>query len=147
MPVIGFGFTKISMERKKSNVKGEIKVNNNFSIKDIEQTDLALGKSKEKGLRFHFEFTSKYEPAVADLVMGGELLYLGDAKLQADILKEWKKSKKLLKEVTPEIVSAIVNRCNTESVVLSREINLPPPVPMITPQLMEQAGKGKGYIG
>jgi len=141
MPVVGFGFTKISMEKKKAKAKGEVKVSNNFSIKDIEQTELSLGDAKEKALKLVFEFVSKYEPDVAGVVMEGEILYLAEQKMQADVVKEWKKSKKLMKEITPEIMSSIINKCNIESVVLSREINLPPPVPMLTPQLMEKAGK------
>lgn len=144
MPIVGFNFTKINMERKQVDVKGEIKVNNNFSIKDIESKEVTIGRTKEKVLKFTFEFISKYEPELATLLLGGEILYLSDAKVQADVMKEWKKSKKMLSAVTPELVSAIVNRCNVESVVLSREINLPPPVPMLTPELMEKAAaKGK----
>lgn len=79
MPVVGFSFNKINIE-KKSALKGKISIKNNITVKDVAQRDLSLGKSSEGGLGFVFEFTSKYEPNFAELLLGGEVIYIDDAK-------------------------------------------------------------------
>ena len=44
----------------------------------MEEADLSLGKSKQSGLRFVFEFTSIYDPKVGEITLNGEVLYLED---------------------------------------------------------------------
>ena len=127
--IIGVNFRKLHMEKRNS-ASGKIDINNNVSIKDIEESDFSLGKQKQKGLTFIFEFTSKYEPDVGDILFTGELLYLGDQKTNEDILKGWKKGKNAPKEIMEDVINTILTRCNIEALLLSRDINLPPPVPL-----------------
>ena len=56
--IVGFGFTKLSAEKKEA-AKGKIDINNNVTVKDVLEDSLAL-KDKQSVLRFVFEFTSKY---------------------------------------------------------------------------------------
>ena len=51
MTIVGFDFTKIEAE-KKAPIKGKININNNVSIKMVEQQDLALGQEKKNVLKF-----------------------------------------------------------------------------------------------
>ncbi len=127
--IIGFNFKKISIE-KRNPITGKVDISNNASVKDVEESDFSFGKQKQKGITFHFEFTSKYEPDIGDLFFSGELLYLGDAKENEGIIKGWKKSRSLPKEIMAEVVDTILTRCNIEALILSRDINLPPPVPL-----------------
>ena len=53
----------------------------------------------------------------------------GSAK-QEEILKSWKKSKQVPKETMTEILNTVLMRCNVEALMLSRDVNLPPPIPM-----------------
>ena len=46
MPIVGFNFTKIDVERKGGNISGKVNISNNISIKNVEIKDLALGKTK-----------------------------------------------------------------------------------------------------
>ena len=96
--IVGFGFTKLSAEKKEA-AKGKIDINNNVTIKNVEESDLALGKDKQNVLRFIFEFTSKYEPNVGTILFEGELLYLEEPKKAKEILSGWKKDKKIPKEL------------------------------------------------
>jgi len=115
---------------KEGTIRGKISINNNVSIKDVVEVDLALGKAKQKALKFTFEFTSKYEPKVAEILLRGELLYLGDERKIKEITDKWKKDKKIPKDVTKVLLDHVLAKCNIQALILSKDINLPPPIPM-----------------
>ena len=75
MAIVGFDFTKINIE-KKSSAKGNIKINNNVSIKDVKEQELNLGTLKQKALKFSFAFNTKYEPGLADMNLEGFVLFI-----------------------------------------------------------------------
>ena len=129
MAIIGFNFTKILVE-KKAGLKGNVDIKNNVSVKSVESTDLSLGSTKKKALKFGFEFTSEYKPDIGGILLTGDLLYLTEEDAQDEILKSWKKDKQVPKEVMAEILNSILMRCNVEALVLSRDVNLPPPIPL-----------------
>lgn len=142
--IIGFGFTKLSVE-KNSAPKGKVDINNNVTIKDIREDNFSFGKDKQDVLKFIFEFTSKYEPAIGAILFEGELLYLEDTKKVKEILSSWKKDKKIPKEIMAGLLNTILTKCNVQALILSQEVNLPPPIPMPKVQLAEQVEKN--YIG
>ena len=142
--IVGFGFTKLSVE-KNSAPKGKVDINNNVTIKDVQEDNFSLGKDKQDVLRFIFEFTSKYEPAIGTILFEGELLYLEDTKKVKEILSSWKKDKKIPKEIMAGLLNTILTKCNVQALILSQEVNLPPPIPMPKVQLAEQVEKN--YIG
>jgi hypothetical protein len=127
MTIIATNFTKISIE-KTSSVKGKVSIANNVAIKNVEKTELAIGTAKQQALKFTFEFTVKYEPKVGNIVMNGELVFLEKAEKLTEITDEWKKSKKVPKDIMAPILNNVLTKCNVEALILSREINLPPPV-------------------
>ncbi len=136
MTVVGFNFQKIEAKRNPK-VSGKINIKNNANIINAEETDLSLGSSSQKGVKFIFEFISSYEPNLGSITLTGDVLYLAEDKKVADVLKEWKKDKKLPKDVTEEVINTILTKCNVEAVILSREVDLPPPMPM--PKVANQA--------
>ena len=142
--IVGFGFTKITAERKEA-AKGKIDINNNVTIKNVEESDLSLGKDKQSILKFIFEFTSKYEPAIGSIMFEGEILYLEEPKKIKEILNSWKKDKKVPKELMTGLLNTILAKCNVQALIVSQEINLPPPIPMPRVQVQPQADKN--YIG
>ncbi len=141
--IVGFGFTKLSAEKKEA-AKGKIDINNNVSIKDVKEDSFSLGNDKQNVLKFIFEFTSKYEPAIGTILFEGELLYLEDSKKTKEILTSWKKEKKIPKEIMAGLLNTILTKCNVQALILSQEVNLPPPIPM--PKVQMQAPE-KNYIG
>ena len=151
MSIVGFTFHKIVAEKNtKAKAFTKLDVNNNVAITDIEQVDdFPLGKSKQEALKFLFEYTTRYVPDIGEMFMTGEIIYLGDPKRNEEILKRWKKDKKLVTEVSNDIINNILMRCNIESLILSRDINLPPPIPL--PRVRESGEEKKGgdseYIG
>lgn len=143
MTIVGFNFTKINIERKEGGVSGKINISNNVSIKNIESKPFALGKNKQDGLKFTFEFTSKYDPDVGNITLIGDILYLTEKKKIDEILADWKKSKKISKEVITPILNMALVKCNVQALILSQELNLPPPIPL--PKI--QPRENKEYIG
>jgi len=141
--IVGFGFTKLSAEKKEA-AKGKIDINNNVTVKDVLEDSLAL-KDKQSVLRFVFEFTSKYEPNIGNVLIEGELLYMEEPKRTKEILTNWKKDKKLPQDLMEGLLNTILTKCNVQALILSQEVNLPPPVPLPKVQIQTQAEKN--YIG
>lgn len=129
MAIVGFNFTKISAE-KKAVPKGKIGIKNNVSIKDVEKTDLFLGSAKQAGIKIKYEFKSIYEPKMGEIVLQGEILDLEDEKIIQDVLKGWKKNKKLPEGLMSMVVNSILNRCNIQALIMSKELAMPPPIPL-----------------
>jgi hypothetical protein len=129
MTVVGLQINKILVE-KLAPVKGKVSVNNNVAVKDVEKTDLTFGNSKQDALQFTYEFKAAYEPKIANMIFEGTVLYFDKPEKIEEINKGWKKDKKVPPEVMSGILNAILTRCNIEALLLSREVNLPPPIPM-----------------
>jgi len=128
MVVIGFNFTKILVERK-GPVKGKVNINNNVGITNVEETPLDINSAK-KALKLEFQFNSTYEPNVGNIEMTGEVIYLLDKEKADEAVKGWKKNKKLDKEMMTQALNNILAKCNIEALILSKDMNLPPPIPL-----------------
>jgi hypothetical protein len=143
--IIGFGFNRISAERKNA-PKEKMQVNNNVEIKNIEKGDINSPKKGLSAIKFSFVFKSTYEPAVGEIIIEGEVIDLQQDKIVDETLKQWKKDKHVKPEVMTAIMNEILARATVESVVTSRAISLPPPIPIpkVGPKAEE---KGNQYIG
>lgn len=139
---MGFNFTKIIAERK-SFTRGKIEVKSNISIQDVKEEKLPLPK-KEIGLRFEFSFTLTYEPKIGEISFSGNILYVDTEDKTKQILKGWKKNKKIPPEINTPLINTILHRCNLKALELSQEVNLPPQIQM--PRLRPQSNAGT-YIG
>ena len=138
MTIVGFNFTKIEAE-KKNLVKGKININNNVSIKNVEEKNFSLSNDKQKVLAFTFEFYAKFEPNVGHIILTGDVLYMEESKKIKELLDGWKKEKKLPKEIMPSILNTVMNKANIQALILSEQINLPPPIPL--PKLKQEEKK------
>ncbi len=127
MTILGTNFTKISVE-KIGVAKGKVSISNNVSIEKVEPTEVAIGSSKQSAIRFGFEFIAKYEPKVGNIVLNGDIVMMEKADKVKAITEEWKKTKKVPKEVMAPILNNVLTKCNIEALILSREIGLPPPI-------------------
>lgn len=127
MAVIATNFLKISAERK-GGAKGKININNNVSITKVEKADLAIGNSKQDALRFEFDYTTKYEPKLGEMTLIGDLVYLNTPEKIKEILDSWKKNKSVPKDIMTVVLNSVLAKCNIEALLLSRDINLPPPI-------------------
>ena len=148
MQIIGFNFNKINIERKQSH-KGNVNISNNVAIKSIDIKDIDLSDKKKQALNFQFEFTSKYTPELASLVIQGEVISVDDQKKSKDILTKWSKDKKIDPEIIAPVLNAALNKCNIKALELSDDFNLPPPVPLprVNIERGKSGGEQKNYIG
>jgi hypothetical protein len=129
MTIVGLQLNKIIVD-KIAPVKGKVSVNNNVSVKEVEKTDLTFGTSKQDALKFTFEFKASYEPKIATITLEGTVTFFDKPAAIADIEKGWKKDKKVAPEIMTPILNTILTKCNIEALLLSREVGLPPPIPM-----------------
>lgn len=127
MPIVGFSFESINVERR-GPVQGNISVTNNVVVTNIEKSDLALGGAKQDGLRFSYKFVSKYEPDLGEIVLKGEVLFIDDQEKIKSIAEGWEKSKQIPQDVMGAVLNAVLERCNIEALILSRDVNLPAPI-------------------
>jgi len=140
MTIVGFNFTKIDAERKEP-AKGKININNNVTIKSVGEKKISLANDKRKVLSFTFEFTAKYDPDVGSITITGDVLYMEAAAKVKEIMDGWKKDKKLPKDMMPLILNTVLNKCNIQALILSEQINLPPPIPLPKLQAAESGQK------
>jgi len=140
MTIIGFNFKEIKVN-KKEGVKGKINIKNNVSITDIKEQDLSLGDNSQSALKFIFEFESKYDPDLGEIILRGDLLFMESAAKTKEILNDWKKSKKVPKDVMGGILNTVLSKCNIEALILSQKVGLPPPIPLPSIKQEEKAEK------
>lgn len=129
MTIIGFNFNDIKVSRKEG-VRGKVNIKNNVVITDIKEYDINLGDKSQSALKFVFEFSSKYEPNLGEIILGGDLLLMESFSKTKEILDEWKKTKRVAKEIMVSILDTVLTKCNIEALILSQKVNLPPPIPL-----------------
>lgn len=134
MPIVGFNFDKIMIE-KNNKIAGKLQIKNDLSITTLEQEKLNITGSDEV-LKFNFKFTVNYEPKIGKIDLEGNVLYMEEPKKSKEILDGWKKDKKLPKELGPQILNTILARCNIKALNLTQEVNLPPHIrlPILKPK-------------
>jgi len=77
--------------------------------------------------RVEFEFTASYGP-VGLIKLSGEFSY--EANDAREVAERWSDSKDMPNEVAARVHTAIMHFCLPEAVILSRDLRLPPPIPM-----------------
>ena len=144
MPIVGFNFERVSGE-KKNIISKEVKIRNNASITGILEERLPIEGSKGEVLKFNFEYTTSYEPEIGEIELKGHVLYLDDTKKIKEILKSWKKDKKIPQELMQQLLNTIIRRSSIKALTLSEELNLPPQIPL--PKLKPIKPENNEYIG
>lgn len=141
MPIVGFNFLKISAEKKNAIApEGKVNIANDVSIKDVEEANFG----KNKGLKLTYSFSSNYNPDLGKIELEGDVFFTDKEKVVKDMLDSWKKNKKLPEEVMINILDFLLIKCNTQSIILSKDLNLPPPIPF---PKVDRSKAGKEYIG
>jgi len=136
MPVIGMGL-KMMEGKRHEDATGAIKVNSSMNITNVKEEELPALKSK--GLSIEFEHSTKYiddkNKNMAEINIEGNVIFVGED--QEKILKEWKKDKKLPDDVKMQVIRVVSDKCSKKSIMLSDDLQLPPP-PMIIPMSKQE---------
>lgn len=143
MPIIGFDFNKIQAERKEIKKNTRLEIHNKINLTNIEEEKLPI--PNQRGLKFFFKFSLEYAPNAGSIYLEGSVLYTEDNKKVDEILKEWKKTKKISPELMAQLINFIMLKSNIKSVILSQDINLPVHIPM--PKVEPGKQNNNNYIG
>ncbi len=124
-------FELVSMDAKRFAKLGErppqLRVDHNTSVTSI-------SAQSEKDALIDFTFTVSYV-GVGIIKIEGRVVWDGDAKAVA---AQWANKKELPPEVFNPILGAIFANCMPASVVVARDLGLPPPLP--PPQIAMKKG-------
>ena len=128
MRVIGFNFTKISIETFKEDFK-DLKINTEIDVPEIKEVKQNIMKTKEEILEVYFEYKVKYDPEIAIVEFKGKTLLSLDPKIAKDVLKQWKK-KKMPEEFRLFLFNVILRKATPKAISLEDEMNVPIHMPM-----------------
>jgi len=101
-----------------------IQINTNLNLVGVE-------KKSEDSLEVPFVLTINYNPSIAQISLKGKAYVVGDKSEIEKVYKEYEEKK----PPPPIIVQSISNVAFIESVLISRTLNIPPPIPL--PQIPE----------
>jgi len=104
-----------------------VKISTNLNVVGVEK--------KKEILEIPFVFTINYVPAVAQINIKGKARVSGDKKELETIYNSYKEKK----PPPPAIIQPISNVVFVESVLISRTVNIPPPIPL--PQIPQMTKK------
>lgn len=128
MTIVKINLHKVHAERNLNSQGGQIRINNNVSLKDVES--MAFAADGKKALKFNFAFNCQYEPDLGKIDVEGQVLFVDDEKKVDDIKKGWDKSKKIPMDVMEQIVNAALHKGNIQAIKVSEEVSLPSPLPL-----------------
>lgn len=125
------------MQVKRTNeVRGEITVRNNSTLEAVSK--------EETHLEINFVFTSKYQPQIGEIKIEGVLTYRDEPQKLDQALEKWKNSdqQNLPEEMAENVHNTIFSNCVVEATILSKQVQLPPPMP--APQIsLDKGGRLK----
>jgi len=87
---------------------------------------IGVEKKSEDSLEVPFVLTINYNPSIAQISLKGRAYVVGDKSEIEKVYREYEEKKPPL----PVIVQSISNVVFIESVVISRTLNIPPPIPL-----------------
>ena len=128
MTIVKINLHKVNAERILDAKVGQIKINNNVSVKDVEE--MSFSADGKKGLKFTFTFNCAYEPGLGKIDVEGQVLFVEvEAKIN-EIKEGWDKDKKIPADVMEQIVNAALHKGNIQAIKISEDISLPSPLPL-----------------
>jgi hypothetical protein len=128
MTIVKINLHKVHADRNLAAKGGQIKINNNVSIKDVEEMSFAA--EGKKGVKFTFSFDCKYEPELGAIDVEGQVLFVDTEEKVKEILSGWKENKRVPMEIMEQIVNAALHKGNIQAIKISEEVNLPSPLPL-----------------
>jgi len=123
MKLAGFNFTKYNIEKKSNDYK-DLKVSSGINIESIEEAKSNFLKTKEILLAVNWKFNVNYEPKIASIELGGNLVIGLDSKKAKEILKKWSK-KEIDEEFNVKVLNVILKKCNIKALQFEDDFSLP----------------------
>jgi len=146
MKLIGLIFNKIEVEKTK-NLANQVKINSNIDIEKITQEkniDLLKNIKDQEAVKFDFNFSVKYQPNFAHIILKGNILTILEKSESKNLFKSWKK-KIIPDEIRIPLFNFILTKCNLKAFQFVDEFNLPPHVPL--PKVRPKQENQRNYAG
>lgn len=136
MPVKFVELVSIDAKRfsKKEERIGQVRIDNNSTVTLV--TEIS-----DKEANVDFRYTATYGP-IGTIKIEGKIVYEGDASALA---KQWGSKMNMPENVASEIHTAIMRTCMPEAVLIARDLNLPPPMPLPQVNISKQKKAGKTF--
>lgn len=131
MRIIGFNFTKISVEKLKepSELKEQLKINTQIDVPELTEVKSHLLKTKEEIIGAKFTYGVDYNPDFAKIELEGRILVAVEPKVAKEIFKQWKK-KKMPEDFRLFLFNVVLKKSSLKALYLEEELNLPLHMPM-----------------
>lgn len=131
MRIIGFNFTKISIEKLKepSELKEQLKINTQIDVPELTEVKSHLLKTKEEIIGAKFTYGVNYNPDFAKIELEGRILVAVEPKVAKEIFKQWKK-KKMPEDFRLFLFNVVLKKSSLKALYLEEELNLPLHMPM-----------------
>lgn len=101
-------------------------------------------ESKDEKLSVPFVVTIGYTPSIAQISLKGQAILSGEP----DELKKIQDDYKKRYAPPPQLLQSITNVSLVEATVLSRSLNIPPPIPLPGPPKLPKPGEERpSYVG
>jgi hypothetical protein len=132
MPIKHVEITAIDAKRftKRGERVGTIRIENNSTVTLVSELN-------EREANVDFRYTANYGSA-GIIKIEGTLIYEGDA---TELARQWVSSGNMPNEAANEIHTAIMRVCMPEAILVSRDLRLPPPLPLPKIDLQRMGGK------
>jgi len=130
-------FRFLEVRRLTNLIEGPVNVHNNSTVKRVAKIE---GK-----LTVEFAYTCTYEPGIGLIRIEGDVILTDTDENIERAVREWEKTgKNLPTDIAEKVHNAILGSSIVESVLLSKEVGLPAPIPTPTVSLTKkEEGKTK----
>ncbi|VVB81996.1 Uncharacterised protein [uncultured archaeon] len=138
MRLVGFNFTKLSIERLKDSVDS-IKFNTKIDISSIESLKSDFIKVKDEALKIDFVYSVLYEPGFAKLELAGTIILSVEPKIAREVLKGWK-DKQMTEDFRIFMFNIILRKSSIKALEMEEELGLPThiPIPSLTKENIQE---------
>ena len=133
---MGFNFDKISIEKKADSLKG-INISTKIDITNMEILESEIVKN-EKLVKIQFNYEVLYNPSIAEVSIGGSILFAFDEEKAKEVVKSWK-DKKMTEDFRISLFNFILRKSNVKALELEDQIGLPLHIPL--PSVQKQKKK------
>ena len=127
MNIFNIDFTTVHAEQQ--NVpQGDINVNNGINLKAVEKTNMGVAEGKT-ALKLTFSFKALFQPDIGKVELDGNATILADDDEAQSILDHWEENEAVPQQHSDQIINALMKKSSVQSILLSREVGLPSPLP------------------
>ncbi|MEK6757746.1 MAG: hypothetical protein AABX88_01330 [Nanoarchaeota archaeon] len=130
MRVLGFNFTKLSVE-KKDDAKSlkDLKINTNVEISEIKEAKTDVLKTDEEFVAVSFVFEVEYSPNIAKIEIKGSTLFSMSPKKVKEVLTQWE-DKKMPEDFKTALFNLILRKASIRALEFEEEMSLPAHLPL-----------------